>query len=145
MAVLDGKQDERKWKHVELKGGEVVYRGRKLETRWVRFKTELEDAYHIYQKGQAVELQDKRKLMLYLEEGYVEPCEPQEVKATDYGKATAMYRFLTSMVTDHASYSEGRSYELPVGKAQKWVERGICERLKDMPEPETAMRPSGRR
>lgn len=131
----DGYVNGKRFRNVEIRNGKMYYKNREVASHWVRFNREYSDGYGSYQKGQEVEIRSLEKLALYLEEGYCEPCEPQDPTPRDkFAEGpTGTFRCIVSMASVNGSFEVGRDYMLPLARGKKYVERGIMLEL-DRPE-----------
>lgn len=129
-----GLVNEKKFHHVEVRRGKIYYKNKLVESRWVRFNRDFEDGYGNWRRGQIAEMQDKEKLVLYLEEGHVTPTDPEPLVTKDpYADAPrANYKFLESVAWINGAYEVGKTYELPRPRGDKYVKRGLCVEQKEI-------------
>lgn len=135
-------EPNKRWKNVKIdSSNNIVYKNRRLETRWVRFRVDHEDGYAKWQAGQHIEWPyDREKLLLYLEDGICEPCDPKQHIPPKRDCTPFIYKFTESVAYLGGGYAPNQEYELPKWKGDKFVERGLASRMRSaLPEPaETA-------
>lgn len=129
------KVDEPKvWKKIRLRGGNIHYQGELLKTKWVRFVKDKSDGLHNWRAGHVIEWPySTEKLMLYLEHDVVVPCDPPKPRKPEEPCLTiGEYRFLTAVASEREAYAQNQTYTLTTRKGDKYVERGIAIKVRDV-------------